>query len=887
MTAGTVSQAPSDTGAAAFGGIGRDTQNTRRKEASTENRAETDETTRALTVRDDDEKTIRKKKKRRRRWVGAYGWAFIFTVAWVGLWAGYIYGYSGELPELSAMPTAWIAALLVGAIGPVAFFWMLAMVVRQSANMKRSADMMRAMADRLMRPEESAARDIQTVGTAVEHQIQKISAALDNAAKRIEKMEATLEKKVAALDEAGRRARAQTNDIKQELEQERQSLGSFAEKLHKEMGDNAKSIEGKLSDLSSTSAHAQKEMKRAEELVKSHLDAFRSAVATMSEGSEKAATEIGLQHDRLHGLSEVVAKRSDEVVQKYEQKRSDLDGMVRKLEGQSAFLDGAITRQRDFLGRMSDVFADQSNQLDEALGQARDKFEAAFGAMMAKAEDASEKFRLETLRSVDESNKAAAAISQTAEAASEGFKAKAKEAIAESDDAAAEFMLRAADMNKKIRVEAATVIEIGEDTAKAIREALATANLVAEDVRRSMHEQAQAINQSVGDSTAAAEAASEKLTARIKDSKTSAEELVTHLDKALSALGNAGSRLNETVDIIEGQSGKLQRRLEELSKDVESRIAQIPDTAASEAGRLREMFGTEITQMNALAKSVTDEAEKLQAAIQERRKLLIDMHRGMMDEDVAARTAPEPEPEMRADHSQDDEQFLGVFKRGQWSPSEEGGPHSEPPQDDSLPWPTDEEPVGNPSPSAPEEGPVPQFTRRKGSGLPEKGFWQTLFTRIDEEKEAEEQETGQSSTASGSRTPPPPPANITQLGDEAFQRASVSIIESLQAMAIDIDHLLEDTPPIELWQRYQHGEKNVFANRLLSLRTTGLAERIEQKYRQDSEFRDNADRYVRQFESLLDEAITRDRDNQLADSYLSSQTGKVYLLLGQSIGYFG
>ena len=889
MTAGTVSQAPSDTGAAAFGGIGRDTQNTRRKEASTESRAEADTPTRALAVRDEDEKAVRKKKKRRRSWVGAYGWAFIFTVAWGGLWAGYIYGYSGELPELSTMPTAWIAALLVGAIGPVAFFWMLAMVVRQSANMKRSADMMRIMADRLMRPEESAARDIQTVGTAVEQQIQKISTALDNAAKRIEKMEETLEKKVAALDEAGRRARAQTNDIKQELEQERQSLGSFAQKLHKEMGDNAKSIEGKLSDLSSTSAHAQKEMKRAEELVKGHLTAFQSVVATMSEGSEKAAAEIGLQHDRLHGLSEIVAKRSDEVVQKYEQKRSDLDGMVRKLEGQSAFLDGAITRQRDFLGRMSDVFADQSNQLDEALGQARDKFEAAFGAMMAKAEDASEKFRLETLRSVEESNKAAAAISQTAAAASEGFKAKAHEAIAESDDAAAEFMLRAADMNKKIRVEAATVIEIGEDTAKAIREALATANLVAEDVRRSMHEQAQAINKSVGDSTAAAEAASEKLTARIKDSKTSAEELVTHLDTALSALGNAGNRLNETVDVIEGQSGKLQRRLEELSNDVESRIAQIPDTAASEAGRLREMFGTEITQMNALAKSVTDEAEKLQAAIQERRKLLIDMHRGMMDEEAETgpRAAAEPEPEIRADHSQDDEQFLGVFKRGQWSSPEEREAAALPPQDDSLPWPTDETPVGGPAEPAPEEEPLPQFTRRRGSGLPEKGFWQTLFTRIDEEKEAEEQETGITSAGSQTSTPPAPAENITQLGDAAFQRASTSIIESLQAMAIDIDHLLEDTPPIELWQRYQHGEKNVFANRLLSLRTTGLAERIEQKYREDSEFRDNADRYVRQFESLLDEAITRDRDNQLADSYLASQTGKVYLLLGQSIGYFG
>ncbi len=880
-----MSQASSDTGAAAFGGLGRDTASSPRSEASPDTRAEADATARALAVREEAEENIRKSKRtgRRRSWVGPYGWAFIFTVAWIGLWAGYTYAYNEELPLLSTFPSAWIAALLVGAAGPVVFFWMMAIVLSQSAKLRRSADMMRAMAERLTRPEDSATEGIQSVGKAVEQQIEKISHALDNATKRVEKMEATLEKKVAALDEAGRRARSQTNDIKEELEKERQALGTFAEKLHKEMGDNAKSIEGKLSDLSSTTAHAQKEMKRTEDLVKGHMESFRVAMTAMSEGSENAAVEIGRQHDKLHSVADIVSKKSDEVVQKYEQKRGDLDNMVRKLEGQGTYLDGAITRQRDFLSRMSEVLAEQSTQLDEALGQARDKFEESFSAMMARATDASEKFRVETARSLEESDKAASAIALSAENASAAFKAKAQEAISESDEAAAQFMLRAAELNKKIRVEAATVIEIGEDTAKAIRDALSTANKVAEDVRRSMHEQAEAINKSVGDSTAAAESASDKLTARIRDSRSSAEDLVAHLDKALTALGDAGDRLNQTVGVVEGQSGKLQSKLEELSQDVETRIAKIPETAASEAARMREMFGSEINQMSALATSVTDEAEKLQSAIKERRQLLIDMHMGMMDQETKEEVAPPEEPEpLRSDHSQDDEEFLGVFKRGQWSSSE--GEQAEEEVEDTMPWPTEEVPL-TPSPApVSEPQPIPtsqRLGRRKGTGLPEKGFWQTLFTRIDEEKEAEESGQPYQEVEKTTETVP------AKLGDEGFQEASASIVQSLQAMAIDIDHLLEDTPPIELWQRYQHGEKNVFANRLLSLRTTGLSERIEQKYREDQEFRENADRYVRQFERLLDEAITRDRDNQLADSYLASQTGKVYLLLGQSIGYFG
>ncbi len=881
-----MSQASTETGPAAFGGLGPAAGSERKSDAPTsQSKAGSDASARALAVRDEvaeNSKKGRRKRSRRRRLVGPYGLALIATLAWGSLWGGYIYGYNDEIPLLANFPSAWIAAVLVGALGPVAFFWMLAIIVAQSSKLRRSADALRAMAERLTHPGESAAAEIATVGGAVEQQIGRISHALDQATTRVEKMEVTLEKKVAALDEAGRRARAQTKDMRADLENERQSLAAFAQQLHTEMGENTKSMEGKLSDLSNTTLQAQKEIKKTEDVVQQQLDAFRATLQAMTEGSESAVVEIGRQHDKLHTVVNTVSDRSDEVIQKFEQKRTDLDGMVKKLEGQGTYLDGAITRQREFLGRMTEVLADQSAQLDQALGQSRDKFEEAFAGMMARAGDAGEKFRAETARSVEEGERAAKAITESAENAAAAFKSKTDEAISESDDAAAKFMLRAADLNKKIRHEAATVIEIGEDTATAIRDALSAANQVAEDVRQSMQAQADEIRKGVGDSTVAAEEANAKLISRIVQSKTSAEDLVVHIDKALNALGDAGTRLQQTVTSVEDQSGRLRAQLEDLSKDVERRIAQIPEKASTEATRLRDMFSTEIGQMSALANSVTEEAEKLQLAIRERRQLLIDMHRGMMSDETADLVEDELEDLPRAEHTDDEEQFLGVFKRGQWSPADEDGENvdDEHANEDLMPWPADDAPP----PQAPATEELPEghspLSRRRATNLPEKGFWQTLFTRIDEEKEAEEAEQKQPA-------PDGPAEASAPLGDEDFQRASTAIVQNLQAMAIDIDHLLEDTPPIELWQRYQHGEKNVFANRLLSLRTTGLAERIERKYREDQEFRDNADRYVRQFERLLDEAITRDRDNHMADAYLSSQTGKVYLLLGQSIGYFG
>ncbi|ABS64125.1 hypothetical protein Plav_2516 [Parvibaculum lavamentivorans DS-1] len=120
--------------------------------------------------------------------------------------------------------------------------------------------------------------------------------------------------------------------------------------------------------------------------------------------------------------------------------------------------------------------------------------------------------------------------------------------------------------------------------------------------------------------------------------------------------------------------------------------------------------------------------------------------------------------------------------------------------------------------------------------------------------------------------------------DQDFQRASLHVIETLQALAIDLDRALEQSPPPELWQRYQAGERNVFTRRLYNLAGRELYDRIAQKYRKEAEFRSHVDRFVASFEELLGAASTRDRDNILVETYLTSDTGKVYLMLGQAIG---
>lgn len=110
------------------------------------------------------------------------------------------------------------------------------------------------------------------------------------------------------------------------------------------------------------------------------------------------------------------------------------------------------------------------------------------------------------------------------------------------------------------------------------------------------------------------------------------------------------------------------------------------------------------------------------------------------------------------------------------------------------------------------------------------------------------------------------------------------MIETLQAMAIDLDRFLEDDPPLDLLRRYRNGERDVFARRLVSILGREQTERIGRKYHEDAEFGETVDRYVQQFEALMEQTARTDRDNTQVDTFLSSQTGKVYVTLASAIG---
>jgi hypothetical protein len=118
------------------------------------------------------------------------------------------------------------------------------------------------------------------------------------------------------------------------------------------------------------------------------------------------------------------------------------------------------------------------------------------------------------------------------------------------------------------------------------------------------------------------------------------------------------------------------------------------------------------------------------------------------------------------------------------------------------------------------------------------------------------------------------------------QRTANQVVDSLNSLSMDIARAIDHDAFIDLWNRYQRGESNVFTRRLYTLQGEQTFEEISAKYAREPEFRAAVDRYIADFEKLLSDVSRNDRDRTMTQTYLTSDTGKVYTLLAHAAGRF-
>jgi hypothetical protein len=109
-------------------------------------------------------------------------------------------------------------------------------------------------------------------------------------------------------------------------------------------------------------------------------------------------------------------------------------------------------------------------------------------------------------------------------------------------------------------------------------------------------------------------------------------------------------------------------------------------------------------------------------------------------------------------------------------------------------------------------------------------------------------------------------------------------VNPLDSLSLDIGRLMDRKLVGEMWDRYQRGERKAFTKRLYTPGGQKAFDEVARKYRTDRSFKQTADRYIAEFERLLDEVARDEREPSAISDHLTSETGLVYTLLAHAAG---
>lgn len=119
--------------------------------------------------------------------------------------------------------------------------------------------------------------------------------------------------------------------------------------------------------------------------------------------------------------------------------------------------------------------------------------------------------------------------------------------------------------------------------------------------------------------------------------------------------------------------------------------------------------------------------------------------------------------------------------------------------------------------------------------------------------------------------------------DNDFSRRVALITESLNSGAIDVAKALSTDVSDTAWASYLRGDRGIFTRRAVRLIENSEAREIAAIYNDDPDFREHVNRYIHDFESMLRTLLSTRDGNALSVTMLSSDMGKLYVILAQAL----
>jgi hypothetical protein len=313
-----------------------------------------------------------------------------------------------------------------------------------------------------------------------------------------------------------------------------------------------------------------------------------------------------------------------------------------------------------------------------------------------------------------------------------------------------------------------------------------------------------------------------------------------------SLFQSANERFGEAVQGMKQMAAEMQRELESTRNELRRGVFELPQETAESAAQMRRVIVDQIEALAELNRIVARHGRNLDAV-----------------EPVARRTREEPTLAVVGGRSEPPRAPADI-------PRSEMPPPRPPQRSESGGF-------APPPRRAPAEPPAVAAAPATGPG---RGWLSDLLNRASREESEPVRDLSREPAREATRDVSREQARASE------DRPPRHSIESLDSLSVDIARMIDHDAAADLWDRYKRGERNVFTRRLYTLQGQQAFDDIRKKYRADREFKQTVDRYITEFERLLEEVSRDDRGQVVARTYLTSETGKVYTMLAHAAGRF-
>ncbi len=774
-----------------------------------------------------------------------YGTATVVSALWALAPIAYAIGYRQGVAPLQNDPFA-LAVFALLAIGPAAFVWVAAYMIRQSMKLSAEARRTRELAELMLTPAAMAAAGAADAVAAVRAQIESAALMASDARDRMLTLRETLAQETGGLAEATAGSARTTVELAGSVAREREALEAISAALDVQSAAITDAIGRQARMVAEASDLAETQLREAEAALAARAADLAGAAGSAMDAARTGADDVARQAAKLEAVGELVTAQLRTVDDGLNQQRHSITALAETLRAEHEdFAAQAETRA----AQIADLAAHARVGANDVGETAARSAESLRGLIAAAAEQLGE-------------------IARAAEAEREGLGQEVQRSL--------DTITRAAqtereglnqDVQRSFEVIRTAAQSDRDDLADELHQVVESLNAAAEKARSAAQGHVDIAKSHVDQLNEAAFAAGQRADAVFNARLTEARELI---EQSTLIAEQAGARSAQHLDQGVAAARAAVAEVERLLSEVDEKAGTLQGAAAAQIKAVRDAVEQGMGEMLASARRAAEETQAIDAAFQDRIKRNYDrlseavslMSVVSTRADAARAAAPLTPP-----------------------PTAPAAASSRPPPvvepvfaEPAAPAPP---PAAAPVPELTEEGPRPRL-RLTPTATDED--LRTVFD-IPEPPPAEEGGWtwkdllgGLSKSSDASQTSAQPAAETNADGQAADYLNS-----QIAFMGIDPSALLPRARIEEIAAAVQAGDTEGARDVVKRLAPAAIR-RLVRKLFSDNTLKAETDRFLARYRDLVAEAAQGDRAGFMIATLLGSDSGRTYLLLDAADG---